>query len=70
MPLHAQISLLISLCKAFSIFIAFYTKIVEELSIPLNSYDFLAYSKKMLYLCGRETISNDISNDYSTTKKL
>ena len=39
-------------------------------SIPLNSYDFLAYSKNMLYLCSRETISNDISNDYSAAKKL
>ena len=37
-------------------------------SIPLNSYDFLVYSKNMLYLCRRETISNDISSKRSTTK--
>ena len=31
--------------------------------------DFLAHSKKMSYLCGRETISNDISDQFSTAKK-
>ena len=32
--------------------------------------DFLASSKKMLYLCGRDEIINDISDDYSAAKKL
>gem|GEM_PF-3945456 len=32
--------------------------------------DFLAHSKKMSYLCGRETISNDISSQFSAAKKL
>ena len=32
--------------------------------------DFLVSSKKMSYLCSRETISNDISNQFSTAKKL
>ena len=32
--------------------------------------NFLVSSKKMLYLCGRNEISNDISNDYSAAKKL
>ena len=32
--------------------------------------DFLADSKKMSYLCNRETISNDISSQYSAAKKL
>ena len=31
--------------------------------------DFLAHSKKMSYLCSRETISNDISNKFCTAKK-
>ena len=31
---------------------------------------FLVNSKKMLYLCERERISNDISNDYTAAKKL
>ena len=30
----------------------------------------LVNSKKMSYLCSRERISNDISNDYSAAKKL
>ena len=32
--------------------------------------DFLANSKKMSYLCARETISNDISSQSSAAKKL
>ena len=32
--------------------------------------DFLANSKKMSYLCGRETISYNISGQSSTAKKL
>ena len=32
--------------------------------------DFLAHSKKMSYLCGRDEIINDISDDYSAAKKL
>ena len=32
--------------------------------------DFLADSKKMSYLCSRETISNDISSQFSAAKKL
>ena len=31
--------------------------------------DFLAHSKKMSYLCSRETISNDIPNKFCTAKK-
>ena len=32
--------------------------------------DFLVSSKKMSYLCGREQISNDISDQFSAAKKL
>ena len=32
--------------------------------------DFLANSKKMSYLCARETISYNISDQFSTAKKL
>ena len=32
--------------------------------------NFLVSSKKMLYLCGRDEIINDISDDYSAAKKL
>ena len=37
--------------------------------ISIFPQDFLAHSKKKSYLCGRETISNDISNKFSTAKK-
>ena len=37
--------------------------------ISIFPQDFLAHSKKKSYLCGRETISNDISDQFSTAKK-
>ena len=38
--------------------------------ISIFPQDFLANSKKMFYLCSRETISNDISSQSSTAKKF
>ena len=43
-----------------------------QLFCLINTFlqDFLVHSKKMSYLCGRETISNDISDKSSTAKKF